>query len=247
VTLGFGTAALGGGLSVRERRRVLETALELGVTYFDTAPLYGAGEAERALGRVAAGRRDSVRIATKTGIFASPRRSARLLGPLRRPVARIVRNRVPSRAVGGRFDPGSVRTGLEGSLARLGTDYVDVLLLHEIRAEALSEELLAELELLVQDGKVRRAGIATGQGPTAEILARGGAFPEVVQLAYDSLLPAPRRTLVVHSVLAGGAHQSPGARLVEAARTLGDGIVLFGSRNPRHVRETIEQYRASLG
>ena len=70
--LGFGTAGLGRSLSRGERLRLLETAFDSGITYFDTAPLYGAGAAEEALGAFLRGAPDGVTVATKAGILPAP-------------------------------------------------------------------------------------------------------------------------------------------------------------------------------
>src|SRR2546430_16099084 len=114
--LGFGCWAIGGPLWERgkplgwgevddaESIRAIHAALDLGVTFFDTANVYGAGHSERILGRALAGRRDRVGIATKFGNL-SDERTREMTG-------------VDGTPDGGRRQPAD-------SLRRLGTDYVD--------------------------------------------------------------------------------------------------------------------------
>jgi aryl-alcohol dehydrogenase-like predicted oxidoreductase len=218
--IGFGTAALGRSLSRGERVRVLETALDCGLTHFDTAPLYGVGAAEKAL---AALPRDEITIATKAGYRPpSVARSA---------VAKLVRR--PARAVGGLFAPAAVRASLEGSLRRLGTSHVDFFLLHDVTARDVDDALLAELEAIVQRGEARLTGVATSWERAEPLLTSG--FPAVVQAADAP--PLPGRTVVLHSLIAG-RDGAPGSLLREAAERRPDALLLFGSRDPRHVRET---------
>jgi aryl-alcohol dehydrogenase-like predicted oxidoreductase len=223
--IGFGTAAIGRSLAKRERTRVLETAFACGLTYFDTAPVYGTGAAEEAL---AALPRDRITIATKAGI--RPPSLTRLA------VGRIVRR--PPSGRGGVFAPADLRASLEASLRRLRTPYVDVFLLHEVRAEHLDDALLAELDAIVQRGEARVTGIATAWGDAARILEPGRAFPAVVQVAAAADPPAlDGRRLVLHSAIAGRTG-APGDLLRAAAEGRPDALVLFGSRDPEHVRET---------
>ncbi len=88
-----------------ESVRALHRALDLGVTFVDTANVYGAGHSERVLGRAFAGRRDQVVLATKFG-FTFDEETRETRGP--------------------DGTPAGLRTQLEASLRRLGTDYVDL-------------------------------------------------------------------------------------------------------------------------
>jgi D-threo-aldose 1-dehydrogenase len=214
--IGYGTAGLGRSLSAHERVRLLEVAADSGITYFDTAPLYGAGAAEEALGRL----RGDVTIATKVGIV--PPSLPRLA------LGRLVRR--TAAAASGKFAPDDVRRQLEGSLRRLRRDCVDVLLLHEVEPDAaLDPALLDQLEALRRDGKLRRAGIATGAAQAEAILAAGAArFPEVVQVAADASIDPHGAALVVHSAV---------TLLQEAARAHPAAVILVGSRREEHIRE----------
>jgi aryl-alcohol dehydrogenase-like predicted oxidoreductase len=227
--IGYGTAELGRSISARERARLVGTALEAGITYFDTAPLYGAGAAEEAIGRVVGGR-DDVSVATKVGIAPAG-------------VARIALARLLGRAAGasaGLFAPTAVRKQLEESLRRLRRERVDVLLLHEVDPIQVTPELIAALDALQREGRVDRAGIATGPAQTQSILDSrvASGFPGVVQVAASVVPDVGDAALVIHSVLAGRAGVVPGVKLLrEAAHAHPGAVVLFGSRRRQHVLE----------
>lgn len=225
--LGFGTAALGRRLTRSERVRVLETAYESGITHFDTAPLYGGGAAEEALGaflRGGSGR--SVTIATKVGI--------RPPSTVSHALSRLARR--PSPARGGLFAPGDVRASLEGSLRRLRASRIDLLLLHEVQASDIDDALLETLAEAVAKGTVGELGIATSAGESAAILARAARFPAVVQTAVSPDPPAVGdRGLILHSTIAGKPGD-PCDLLRTAAANHPSALLLFGSGNPAHIR-----------
>jgi aryl-alcohol dehydrogenase-like predicted oxidoreductase len=193
--LGFGCSALIGARTFAESTRLLEAAYEAGVRHFDVARSYGTGDAERVLGRFAMRRRDEVTIATKFGIFPARdstslnvakriirpalRRSHVLLGVARRNARRTVRS--------GRFTPDDAVQSLAMSLERLGSPYVDALLLHACTPEDWGQkELLDVLEQCVSDGRVRVYGTATSFAETTALLAAGPA-PDVIQFDSDVL------------------------------------------------------------
>lgn len=220
MNLGYGTAGVGRSLSARERLRLVETAFDAGIRYFDTAPLYGAGAAEETLGRF----RGDARIATKVGIVPPP-------------LARIALGRLigrPAGAYSSRFEPADVRRQLEGSLRRLRRDRVDVLLLHEV--DELVPPLVETLESLREDGKLLRWGIATSSVQTAAILA--SHVPEVVQLAAGAAIDPRGAQLVLHSILAGRVGTAAADSLLrETAHECPDAMLLVGSRREDHIRE----------
>ena len=209
--VGFGT--VGGALTVAERVEMYERAFELGIRHFDTARLYSFGDAESILGRFLAGRRDSVTVTTKFG-FAPPdglisRGSFRRLA---RPIAKIapstvgrakrrIANRVSS---SGRFSAADALDSLHVSLRALGTDYVDIFLMHECAATDITEELLRVLEGLERDGKVRATGIATGPEDSRSIAAMSSSFPSVIQTSPElSAHEEPEGLgIIIHSTIA---------------------------------------------
>jgi len=138
-----------------ESVRAIRRALDLGVTFFDTADAYGTGHSEEVLGRAVAGVRDRVVIATKFGYVPDP--STRAL-------------------VGTDTSPGYARRALEASLRRLDTDYVDLYQLHvgSIPAEEV-DDLFATLDDLRREGMIRAYGWSTGEAGL--IRAAAGRWP----------------------------------------------------------------------
>jgi D-threo-aldose 1-dehydrogenase len=218
VSAGYGTAALGRSLSKRERVALVDAAYDAGIRWFDTAPLYGAGAAEDALG-VSLRNKDDVVVATKVWIVPPS-----LIGvALRRPAA------------GGRFAAADIRAQLEGSLRRLRRDSVDVVLLHEVGADA-AVAALDSLDELRREGKLLRAGIATGPAHTAAVLA--ARLPDVVQLPVREAVDPRGAQLVLHSALAGRSGATPARDLLRAVAEAHPGaVVLVGSRDAGHIRE----------
>ena len=117
-------------------RRALAHAFERGITLFDTSPAYGDGRSERLIGEAFRGRRDKVVIATKAGFR--------------------------SWSAAADYSPAAIRASAEGSLARLGTDYIDLLQLHNAPAELLRAEpaIGAALGDLKRAGKIRAWGVS---------------------------------------------------------------------------------------
>jgi aryl-alcohol dehydrogenase-like predicted oxidoreductase len=148
--LGFGCWAIGGPFGLEgaaagwgdvddaESIAAIHRALDLGVTLFDTADVYGTGHSERILGRALAGERDRVAIATKFGnTFADG--SGRMLGT--------------------DASPGYVRRACEASLRRLGTDRIDLYQCHLGDLErGVAEEVAGTLEQLRDEGLIRAYG-----------------------------------------------------------------------------------------
>ncbi|HEY2516496.1 MAG TPA: aldo/keto reductase [Polyangiaceae bacterium] len=200
----FGCASMGGRVGAREARRALDAAHDAGVNFFDTARSYGLGESERILGAFLKGKRDRVVLCTKAGTYARPpSRAKRLLKDLVRPLLK----RAPAlrKKVGGAvmraetksavFSVPQMRASLEDSLRELGTDYLDVLLLHQAPAEvAEHEQVLAFFEAVVREGKARRWGISTGLAETDAIVARIGGRAQVLQFPMQATSPEPART-----------------------------------------------------
>jgi len=175
--LSFGTATFGGASPVlrlwgetdlREATRLVDVALEAGVTLFDTADAYSGGIAEQMLGKAIEGRRDHLLVSTKAAFRVGP-------GP---------------------NDVGTSRQHLiaacDASLRRLGIDHIDLWQLHGFDALTPQEETLRALEQVVRDGKVRYVGCSNFSGwhlmkalATADRL---GTPRHVAHQAYYSLL-----------------------------------------------------------
>ena len=134
----------------------IHRALELGVTFFDTADMYGPYVNEELVGAALAGHRDRVVIATKFGIVRDTSDTS-------------------SRSVNGR--PEYVRRSCEGSLTRLGVDHIDLYYQHRVDPNTPIEETVGAMAELVAEGKVRYLGLseaapATIGGPTPCIPSR---------------------------------------------------------------------------
>jgi aryl-alcohol dehydrogenase-like predicted oxidoreductase len=168
--LGFGCARIGGIFQGDPQRYfdLLHAARHAGINFFDTSDIYSQGESESLLGRAFRGRRAEVVLASKAGYrLPSQRRLASRLKPLLRPLIRrlgLRRDRLPA-AVRGTlsqdFTPKYLRKAVEGSLRRLGTDYLDLLQLHSPTAAQLqSGEWVDALDALKRAGKLRYYGIS---------------------------------------------------------------------------------------
>ena len=131
--VGLGCNNFGGRLDLERTRAVVESALEAGITFLDTADIYGGGGSERFLGEILEGRRDQVVLATKFG-----------MGP------------DEGMARGSRE---YMRHALAASLERLRTDYVDVYYYHQPDETPVAETIGAMREL-VEEGRVRAIGVS---------------------------------------------------------------------------------------
>ncbi len=212
--LGFGCARLRGGRWGAASRQLLEAAYDSGIRYFDTARMYGEGEAEGILGRFLGARRRAVFVASKAGVMPPsgvmanrwPRRAANLVG--------LALPALAPRPAGprfGMFDPAIVRKSVHTSLRMLRTDHLDALLLHEVDAADLADGVvMTTLDGLAAAGKIGLVGVASTPAQTRRIVpCRGGCF-RAVQVAStvleDGLAPLGDRRgflTITHSVLAG--------------------------------------------
>ena len=205
--LGFGTSRLH-HLFRRDRQRLLAAAADLGFTHFDTAPAYGDGICEAELGKFVCGQRERFVIVTKYGIPPDPLVEAwpSLSLPLRS--ARAV-----ARKVGYRNTPLTPLTGTglrasaERSLRRLGTDRIDILLLHEPREDRIPsiDAVVDELQKLQRSGVVRAFGLAGGWSGISGLLSAAPALGTVIQtgerewppevepdITYGAIAPGPQ-------------------------------------------------------
>jgi aryl-alcohol dehydrogenase-like predicted oxidoreductase len=185
--------------------------------------MYGVGLAERVVGRFLAGRRDSVTVATKVGLSAPPRVSRILPG-------RLIRGPLASERA---FDVQSARASLERSLRALGTDYVDLILLHECHPDEVTDDLRAFLGECVAAGIARWTGTATTISATAAIRERWAPFPDVAQIPLH-----PR------AALAGEAMPGSGVRGTITHSTVVQ-MLEFAQHelqsSPRHMRSWSEE------
>jgi aryl-alcohol dehydrogenase-like predicted oxidoreductase len=130
--IGLGCNNFGWRIDARESAAVVDTALESGINFFDTADIYAKGQSEEYLGRALAGRRRDAVIATKFGMkFEEGKQGAR---------------------------PDYIHAAAEASLRRLGTDYIDLYQIHTPDPSTPIADTLGALDDLVRAGKVRETG-----------------------------------------------------------------------------------------
>ncbi|MGN5378596.1 aldo/keto reductase [Streptomyces sp. MUSC 14] len=136
--MGMSFGYTGSGADDGESVRAMHRAFELGATFLDTAEIYGPYTNERLVGRAIKGRRDQVVLATKFGLVSHAGG-----GP-------------------GQLDssPGNIRTAVEGSLRRLGTDHIDLCYQHRVDPHTPIEDTVGALATLVAEGKIRHVGLS---------------------------------------------------------------------------------------
>jgi aryl-alcohol dehydrogenase-like predicted oxidoreductase len=121
-----------------ESIRAVHRALDLGVTFFDTAAIYGEGHNETLVGRALGARRKNVVLATKCGIVPA----------------------VPGPGIDADGSPASIVSSCEESLQRLGTDVIDLFYLHRVDPKVPIEDSVGAMASLVRAGKVRHLGLS---------------------------------------------------------------------------------------
>jgi len=130
--------------SEAESIRTIHRALALGVTHLDTAEIYGPYTNEELVGRALQGRRDQVVLATKFGFVSHAGGGPGVLDST----------------------PANIRTAVEGSLQRLGTDYIDLYYQHRVDPNTPIEETIGTLGELVSEGKIRFIGLSEASPAT---------------------------------------------------------------------------------
>ena len=165
-----GMAAGWGDVDDDQSIAAIRRGLELGVTLFDTADVYGTGHSETILGRALGGDRDGVALATKVvNTFAEG----------------------PGRMLGGDVSPTGIRRACEASLRRLSTDYIDLYQCHRGDLEpAVADDVADTLERLRADGLIRAYGWSTDEAARAEWWSGRDGFA-AVQHHFNVLEDAP--------------------------------------------------------
>ena len=135
-------------------QRVLRHCLDLGVNFFDTAKAYGWGGGEKALGQAIKGQREQVIICTKITSYLSPNNTSK------------------KRSEQTNFSREYLAKETEKSLERLGTDYVDLLLLHQPDGVTQAEEIVESMDSIVRAGKTRYWGVSNYSGEFVESLIK---------------------------------------------------------------------------
>ena len=222
-TMGMSTAYTGAGLDDAESVRTIHRALELGVTLIDTAEIYGPYVNEELVGQAIKGRRDQVALATKFGMVSHAG-----AGP-------------------GTLDstPANIRTALEGSLKRLGTDHVDLYYQHRVDPNTPIEDTVGALAELVTEGKIGHIGLSEA-GP--DTIRRAHVVHPVTALQSEYSLwtrdPEARTLPVLRELGIGFVAYSPLGRgfLTGTVRSIDDlAETDFRRTNPRFVGENFER------
>ncbi|MEU3183121.1 aldo/keto reductase [Streptomyces sp. NPDC006923] len=204
-----------------EARATLERALELGVTLYDTADVYGKGENEKFVSPFIRANRDKVVVATKFGLGIHPDD----------PTKRIIRN-----------DPPYIRRSVEGSLQRLGVEVIDLYYMHRRDVNIPIEETVGVMAELVSEGKVKQLGLSEVTGdelraahavhPIAAVQSEWSLFSRDIEAAVVPAAAELGVTLVPYSPLGRGF--LTGA-FVNADQELGAGD--FRRQQPRFTGE----------
>ncbi|HZC25453.1 MAG TPA: aldo/keto reductase [Actinopolymorphaceae bacterium] len=199
--IGFGCWAIGGPafrdgnpigwgkVDDDESVAAINAALDAGITFFDTANIYGAGHSERVVGRALAGRFGEVVIATKFGnLFDEDAK----------------------RAIGRDASPASIREQCDASLARLGTDVIDLYQFHigDYDPERAQQEVVPALEELVAAGKIRSFGWSTDDPERAVIFARS-PHCSAIQLHANVIDDNPAMVDLIEAENLAGVNRGP--------------------------------------
>jgi aryl-alcohol dehydrogenase-like predicted oxidoreductase len=217
----MGMSEFYGPTDEEESIRVIHRAHELGVTFLDTADMYGNGHNEQLVGRAVAGRRDDFQIATK---FGNRREGER----------RWVDN-----------SPAWIRDACDASLRRLGTDHIDLYYMHRRSPDVPIEESVGAMAELVGEGKVRHLGLSEVSADTLraattvhQIAALQSEWSLFTRGIEEEIVPAARELGV------GIVPYSPlGRGLLAGALTSTDALSAddFRRQNPRFAGENLER------
>ena len=142
--MGMSHGYTGAGSDDAESIRTIHRALDLGVTFLDTAEIYGPYINEELVGKALKGRRDQVVLATKFGLVSHAGKGVWNLDS----------------------SPANIRTAVEGSLRRLGTDYIDLYYQHRVDPNTPIEDTVGAVADLISEGKVRHIGLSAAGATT---------------------------------------------------------------------------------
>jgi aryl-alcohol dehydrogenase-like predicted oxidoreductase len=205
-TLGYGAGAVGGLMTkgaAADQERAIARAVELGINYVDTASIYGNGESERNLGRVLKTLKPDIVLGTKVRLVAGDRGH-----------------------VGA-----AIERELEGSLRRLGRDYVDLYQLHNplsatdagdrLSIDIAMNEVMPVFERLKREGKIRFFGFSAVGETAAFQRAIGSKAFDTAQIVYNALNPS------AGGPLPSGAPGQDYERLFDHIRAANMGVIVI--------------------
>ena len=175
---------------------LMQKALDAGITLFDTADTYGNGLGETILKEALGHRRDEICISTKFGYEWKATPVEERKGQVEQPQ---------------NFSPDFIRQGLEGALERLGTDRIDLWMLHNAKMSSIErDDTFALLERLKKEGKIRAFGVSLGPAI--------GWEPEGVKAMQTRAMDC---LMIIYNLL----EQKPGRRFIEVAKETGCGLM----------------------
>jgi aryl-alcohol dehydrogenase-like predicted oxidoreductase len=213
----------GAGIDDAESMRTIQRAIDLGITLIDTAEAYGPYTNEELVGRAIADRRDQVVLATKFGLISHPNGDRRELDST----------------------PRNIRTAVEGSLRRLGTDRIDLYYQHRVDPATSIEDTVGTLSDLVEEGKIRHIGLSEAAPDT---IRRAHAVYPVTALQNEYSLwtrdPETEILPLVRELGIGFVAYSPLGRgfLTGQLRSMSQlDADDFRSQNPRFTKGNFEQ------
>jgi aryl-alcohol dehydrogenase-like predicted oxidoreductase len=234
-------------LSIADRRRLIQRALDLGITHFDTARLYADGMSEVCLGESLRGIRETVTITTKFGLLPTPfigsmGIAARPLRKARSVFSKLGIRRYPRRS----YTCDTLRSSLHASLRALKTSYIDIYCLHEPELQSeVSGDLLEELERLKAKGDIRQIGVSGDR--IDDIVAICGTSLDVIQCAETGWTESrfvPDITYSLFSYAIGRDHASSEKYSVErllqqALARRDEGSVIVQTRSVTHLEQIV--------
>jgi predicted oxidoreductase len=209
----FGCMMIGGSFddsvltaeTVKSGRDAIETALECGLNFFDHADIYCWGKSEKVFGHFLAGNqglREKLIIQTKCGICLADQ---------------------PENGWPGRFDLSydHILESVEGSLARLQADYLDILLLHRPDPLVEPEEVAEAFDLLHRTGKVRKFGVSNHSPAQIELLQAYVDQPLMVNQIEYNPIHAVLHDAAIHVNMRRPQYGNPGEGIIEYCRLHG--------------------------
>jgi aryl-alcohol dehydrogenase-like predicted oxidoreductase len=266
--LGFGCASLSSMRTSYEVQILLNCAYNLGIRHFDTAPLYGNGYSELLLGSFIKNKRSQITVTTKFGLggqgytpippsaalplnYFKKKFSSKQTGKIVTPDLKETNPVIPHRSI----THTQIEEGLNASLRRLKSGYIDYYLLHEGIPSFLTDEALKYLEQKIKDGVIHKVGIASNYSSVLPLASQLADFWEVVQYEYDTDDPSemlrlfPDRIHIQHSCLkhvnSDELNNDPefaGTMLAQSARTNPNGITLFSTRRKNVLETNIKSF-----
>ncbi len=270
--LGIGCSRLGsvGGANRKEAQKLLHTALDEGVRFFDTSNIYGQGDSERFLAEALKGR-DDCAVVTKAGKYLPWAKQAMvpLKGALRATTRRSQTasqqlRTARAKPIPTRWDAQFLSRSLDGSLRRLMRDRIDIFLLHSPTADVIrAGDAVTALDAARTAGKVDLIGVAVDDVETALACLADGRV-KVLQIPlrpgsreYEPVLakaPAAGVSIVAREILGGPGGmagrpdpaEAARGRIAEVVRNPRISVPLVGVSRPRTLNASIKAVREAI-